>query len=332
MVRKNEKKHIVNYENSIQKSNEFSFSRLSSKLTLNQMQLLAFAIYCTQQNETTMFNKIDFEKKFNLGEYRTEYAYRDSRQLLTLQVSVRDFESNKFKLWNVFTDMEYDNGQFIFEWNKKIVPHILELKERFITLDFTITNKFKSEFSWILYDELKILYGYWHKSYSKEELMKLFKVQDRKTYQKNTGDFKKKVLDIAIAEINEYTEFEIWYKEEKKGRSIVGFDLHWSSGTSITSATKKQITEIKTIQEAVFDDMFKYVNLNNEESRERAIQLIKELESYREFTSEPICITKEHADFLIKKGKANLQMLEQMLEYERQKPKVPFYNWLDERD
>ena len=53
VVRKNEKKTLTNYENSIKKSNELSMAKLNQGLTLNQMQLLAFAIFSTQQNGIT---------------------------------------------------------------------------------------------------------------------------------------------------------------------------------------------------------------------------------------------------------------------------------------
>ena len=122
-----------------------------------------------------------------------------------------------------------------------MVPHILELKEKYISTDLTITAEFKSGLSWILYDFLKAHYGYWHKPISKVGLMKLFGVEEKKTYQRNASLFKKYVLDVAIGEINEYTELEVRYKEEKKGRSIVGFDLIWSNGKTVASATKNQI-------------------------------------------------------------------------------------------
>ena len=64
MVRYNEKKQLTTYENTIKKSNELSMAKLNHGLTLNQMQLLAFAIFCTQQNGVTEFHKINFEKQF----------------------------------------------------------------------------------------------------------------------------------------------------------------------------------------------------------------------------------------------------------------------------
>lgn len=198
MARKNNKKYIVNYENTIKKSNELSMAKLSHGLTLNQMQLLAYAIYCTQQNGKTSFRKAEFEKKFNLVDFKTAHAREDSKKLYKLSFSVEDLENDYFDYLRVFQRITYNKGLFTFKWSEDIIPHILELKNKFLTTDLTITAKFKSSFSWILYDYLKAHFGYWHKPISKEALMRLFGVEDKKTYRKNTSDFKKAVLDVAI--------------------------------------------------------------------------------------------------------------------------------------
>lgn len=328
MARKNDKKQVVSYENSIKKSNELSMAKLSQGLTLNQMQLLAYAIYSTQQDGKTEFHKADFEKKFGLSRYLTEDAYKDSERILSLKVSTEDLENAKFKFWNVFSSMEYDKGLFQFEWNPKMIPHILELKEKYNTADLTITSQFKSGFSWTLYDYIKAHYGYWHKPISKEALMRLFSVEDRKTYLKSTAQFKRGVLDVAINELNKYTEFEVWYVEEKQGRSIVGFDLHWSTGEKVASATKKQITEIKTILNAIHKDMFKYINLRNDENRQAAIDLVRNSEGMHVYIEEPICITKERAERLIMDANWMLKELERLLEADTNS-KLPLYNWLE---
>ena len=329
MARKNDKKQVVSYENSIKKSNELSMAKLSHGLTLQQMQLLAYAIYSTQQDGKTEFRKADFEKKFGLSRYLTEDAYKDSDRIMSLKTSTEDLENAKFKFWNVFSSMEYDNGKFTFEWNPKMIPHILELKEKFIVTDLTITSQFKSGFSWTLYDYIKAHYGFWHKPLSKDALMRLFGVENRKTYTQSTAQFKRGVLDVAIEEINKYTEFEVWYVEEKKGRAIIGFDLYWSTGEKVDSATKKQIKELKTILNAIHEDMFKYINLRNDENRQTAIEHVKTAEMMNVYTEEPICITKERADRLIMDANWMLRELERLLEADKNSKPV-FYNWLEE--
>lgn len=334
MVRINEKKHIVSYENSIQKSNEFSMAKLNQGLTLHQMQLFAYAIYCTQRNGQTEFHKVDFEKKFNQDKYQTAHAKTDSDKIMGLRIAFEDLENDKFRFINIFTDMEYDNGKFIFGWNPRILPHIIEVKEKYITTDLTITSNFRSSFSWTLYDYLKAHYGYWHKPISKEALLRLFSVETKKTYINNSARFKKTVLDVAIAEINKYTEFEVWYKEEKEGRSITGFDLHWSTGKKEAAATQAQLKELKTIINAITEDPFKYVNLSNEENRNNAIERVRKVGEFMQHVTEPICITKTYADNLLFLANDHLRKLENMLasEVKSNKPKVQFYNWLDERE
>ena len=132
--------------------------------------------------------------------------------------------------------------------------------------------------------------------FPKKHLMRLFCVENTKSYQMNSSLFKKKVLDVSIDEINQYTELNVWYVEEKQGRSIIGFDLHWSTGEKVDSATKKQIKELKTILNAIHEDMFKYVNLRNDENRQTAIEHVKAAEMMNVYTEEPICITKERAN------------------------------------
>ena len=335
MVRKNTKTQLTSYENSIKKSNELSMAKLNHGLSLNQMQLLAFSIYCTQQNGLTEFNKADFEKKFKLTKYNTQDAKKDADKITSVKFSTEDLENEKFSFWNVFMGMEYNKGHFTFEWNPKMIPHILELKEKYITTDLTIASEFRSSFSWTLYDYIKAHHGYWHKPVTKESLMKLFGVENKKTYLENTGRFKKTVLDVAISELNKVTELEVWYKEKKEGRTIVGFDLHWSSGVNVISATKKQINELGTILDAVFDDVYKYVDLKDEVNRQKAIEIVRNLEEIRILTvePEPICITKERADFLIQQANASLKELEYFFEINQSpQKKVTFYNWLEERE
>src|SRR5699024_11583477 len=65
---------------------------------------------------------------------------------------------------------------------------ILDLKNKYVLTDLTVTANFKSGFSWTLYDYLRGLYGAWYISLSKEALMKLFGVEEKKSYQNNRSE------------------------------------------------------------------------------------------------------------------------------------------------
>jgi len=333
LARKNDKKQLVSYENGIKKSNDFSMAKLSHGLTLNQMQLLAFAIFSTQQDGQTGFIKADFERKFEIKRYLTKDAKVDAQRLLDLKFSIEDLENDYFEYWNVFQSIKYDKGEFRFKWTDDMIPHILELKNHYVTTDLTITSQFKSSFSWTLYEYLKARYGAYYVPVSKEALLRLFSVENRKTYQSNTGRFKKTVLDVAIEELNKYTEFEVWYKEKKKGRAIVGFEIHWSTGKTVSLATDNQSEELKRLVDEVFALWDAVHQMQNEDNKEKAKKLVIETEGMRKGKGEHL--TSKEAGEYIPRAKDNLRWIEMMLENDEKpavKKSVPFYNWLTERE
>lgn len=227
------------------------------------MQLFAYAIFLTQKDGKTEFRKYEFEKIFNISQLKSDDAMDDAYRLLDLKIHMRDSEQERGRGHNVFTDYYYDQGQFAFKWNETFIPHILELKEKYIITDLAIISKFRSGFSWILYDYMKAHYGNWHKELSKDELTSLFNVKDRKSYKRSTAEFKRAVLDVAIKEINEHTELEVWYTEKKVGNKITGFVLHGSTGKQLAGATNKQIRLLKEIHEEVDKNMFNSMSVTN---------------------------------------------------------------------
>ena len=307
-------------------------AKLNKGLTLNQMQLLSYAIFSTQKNGSTTFHKADFEKQFNIVKYRTNHAKVDSERLLDLKVSTVDLANDCFGFSNVFTRMTYKKGTFLFKWNEEFIPHILDLKNRYIINDLTVTANFKSSFSWVLYEHLKALYGYWHKQFTKDELMGLFNVEEVKSYQTNTSLFKTKVLDVAIEEINQYTELEIRYTEMKKGRAIVGFDLHWSTGKFETAASEKLITEIRAIVEAVAIDASKLIMISDEQARSNAVRVFNLIMTKAKELTESS--TQEQAQNIYDYIKIRMNELNQILIDTQTEidEKSIFYNWLEERE
>src|SRR5690625_7700512 len=128
MVRKNENTYAIDYSNTIKKSNDLSIAELNYGLTLNQMQLFAFAIFSTQQNGKTEFKKHEFQKKFGIEQYRTEDACIDSEKIMDLKASVKDLEQDFFKFNKIFIEMIYNKGHFKFECNAKLIAHKLDIK------------------------------------------------------------------------------------------------------------------------------------------------------------------------------------------------------------
>src|SRR5699024_8711985 len=207
-----------------------------------------------------------------------------------------------------FGSIKYKGGVFNFKWNEEFIPHILELKEKYVTTDLTITSKFKSSFSWILYDYLKARYGYWKIELSKSACMRLFGVENKKTYRNNTGRFKVSVLDTAIKEINYFTELEVWYTEKKEGRSIAGFELHWSTGKREVKASDKQVALLRNIHDEIDKRMFDYISIEDTNSLEIARKNIIKIKEINEQVNERL--TSEKAKELIWEAKMLSEQLQ----------------------
>jgi len=304
--------------------------KMNRGLTLNQMQLLAYAIYATQQGNTTKFNKSSFEKKFNLIKYHTVRAKDDVSKLMNIKFSQIDLENDKFRFWNVFQEIDYDNGTFSFKWTDRMIPHITDLKDKYVLTDLTIASKFSNNYGWVLYDYLRAKYGCWYVTLSKEKLMNFFGVENVMSYKNNTSIFKRKVLDVAIEEINKHTEIEVYYDEVKDGRSIVGFTLNWSTGGQVKKASNKQMDILINIIDTIFKDTLMYMEIKDDKDRQKALLIIRELQQIQsDYIYQNVGLTNEKCSELTVKANNGLQTLNHLLETKDGKVKVPLHNWLD---
>jgi len=137
------------------------------------------------------------------------------------------------------------------------------------------------------------------------------------------------VLDVAIGELNEYTEFKVWYTETRKGRAIVGFKLHWSTGRRELSATDKQISLLREVHDEVERRMFDYLALENSQSRDIARKYIIRIKEINHQVNEKL--TSKQADKFIQEIKELYKYLQTLLEKDGQKRDTSFYyNWLEE--
>ena len=132
-----QKKMIIGDETSFKKSNKLSMAKLNMGLSKNQMQLFAFAIYSTPDENTGEFfefSKSDFEERFSINNYKTKYAFDDSDKLTDLKFSLDDLKNNKFDFAPIFSRLKYENGVFYCRWNVDFLPHILDLKGYYLTV------------------------------------------------------------------------------------------------------------------------------------------------------------------------------------------------------
>lgn len=76
---------------------------------------------------------------------------------------------------------------------------------------------------------------------------------------KQMNDFKKRVLELAVNEINEKTDLKVSYEQEKKGRKIIGFKFKVLAKDKAKNTKQEGAKNINTA------DMFTTEGLNDKQ-------------------------------------------------------------------
>ena len=178
-----------------------------------------------------------------------------------------------------FTDtITYCEGEGCIEliFGSQVIPQIIDLKKLFTSYEIEQTRNL-NRYGLRLYELLIRWRAKGKAKMSLNDLRNTLGVLDDE-YQA-MGDFKKRVLDIAVSEINANTDITTSYEQHKQGRKIIGF----------TFTIKQKSTAQQTKQTA-------NINLDNLTDQENDI--IAQKNAY----ADSIGATAEHRQNLIKQA------------------------------
>ena len=117
---------------------------------------------------------------------------------------------------------EQDSGLVFLRFSQDVVPLITRLEANFTSYEIQQISSLTSAYAIRLYEVLIK----W-RSTSKTPMMMLSDLRGKLGVENNEyemmSDFKKRVLDIAINQINEHTDITVTYEQHKAGRVITGF-------------------------------------------------------------------------------------------------------------
>ena len=113
-----------------------------------------------------------------------------------------------------------NNGKIRIRLDKDMKPYLLKIKDNFTQYELLYTLRFKSKYTIRLYELIKSIHfdelHTYTREYSLEELKKRLDCEKYEIWQ----SLKARVLDTAIAEINEYSDKIVTYEKIKKGRAV----------------------------------------------------------------------------------------------------------------
>lgn len=184
----------------------------------------------------------------NTGSY---YARRQAAadEMTDRKIIVETDERDRFSVINLVGVVEYDNGSFIVKFEPDLTDDILDLKTNYTVFNLSILMSFKNVFSYRLYELLKsraygnAVYGNnYYVTYDISELKLLIGVVDtaaeavtkalKKPYPdfnkivneisrgnnfRDFRDFKRRVIDKAVNEINEKSDLQVSYSVVRGG-------------------------------------------------------------------------------------------------------------------
>lgn len=116
------------------------------------------------------------------------------------------------------------SGKARIRFDDDMAPYLFDLDKNTTRFQLLNVAPMKSKYSMRLYEICKSWAGIHLKQYGMEELRAMLGIAETELVR--YPDFRRKVLEIAQREINEYTDLEVWFEPVTKGRKTIAIKLH----------------------------------------------------------------------------------------------------------
>ena len=198
------------------------YQLVNAKYKLNTSEIKFIMIALAQINADDKEFK-DYEIKVSELELKLQSEQHETRlkqfakNILSKPLEVPT--NDGWIVFNWFQDIEYIRGQakFRVSISKKLMPYLLELKERFVKYNLRYILPLTSNYSIRLYQLLKEYEKLTRRTFTVVELQDLLQVPNS---LKRYDNFKRKVLQVAEKELIENCDIFFEFEEIKEGRKV----------------------------------------------------------------------------------------------------------------
>lgn len=208
----------------------------ASNLSLNELKLLRFIIMQTQKGDKELLEyELTAKELCKLLDIKNKDMYKrlDTMTTHIMQEVVRigDDSKQEWKKFHWVDVCEYKKGVITIQLSKQLEPYLLNLRGCFTRYQLSEIISLKSIYAIRIYE---ILNGYMNEnnlpyadnaveiSVSMETLRQ---ATDTEKKFERPYDFRKKVIEIAIKEINEKSKYHISAKDYRRGHSVAGYEF-----------------------------------------------------------------------------------------------------------
>lgn len=214
------------YHSIVKKSNKI-IQKARYSFSLQQQKILCYLITNLAESDTH-----ETEKKFDIKTFY-DFMEVDSKNYDRVRDNLKALRD---KSWFI---MEKDgtetsvsfltkirtnkrNGTATVFFDKDILPYLQNLREQYTTYKLYYIMTMKSQYSIRLYELFKSVFGKTNWYFSIDDLRKIFMCSS-KSYDR-INNFKSRVIEPSIQEINEKTDIFVDYEYVTEGRKVIGLD------------------------------------------------------------------------------------------------------------
>jgi len=233
--------------------------KASYRLTLDEQRLMMLCI--TKVCRTTMQNPRRFTIRHDeyCKEFNTSWAYKNMRDA-AMRLQQRIIKVGRTVIDGVVYDggainvlsrqlwQEHEGG-IVLEFGEHFMPYLECLKDNFTRFGLKDIAQMNSIYSIRIYELIKMAYEQQKTNKQQafllievEEIRRMFELENKYPRHQN---FKTRVLDVAVKEINEFSRLKVSYEQQKKGRRIHAIKFLIQEKARTIKASSKAAKKIK---------------------------------------------------------------------------------------
>jgi len=226
-----EQKKIIKSNNLIESSYKLSVAeqrllylaatKLNARIIENNMSFDEVKkLIETARFELIEISVVDYMKEYNLKRKDMYYALEKiAQQLFERKIIYQTDDGSVIeKRWVITCKYNENNKSVQLQFHPDLIEDLLLLKNKFTILQFEFAKKLKSQYSYRLYELLKQYSNFKKRKFTIDEFRFVLGIGDDE-YPKYSN-LKSRVIDIAIKEINSFTDIEISVEEIKNKRRV----------------------------------------------------------------------------------------------------------------
>jgi len=148
--------------------------------------------------------------------------------------------------WFDYIKIKKDSGTVIIKIADNMKPYLIQLKECYTQYELLYILAMKSQYSLRLYELLKSYENIHRQTFEMDDLKKRLSAEHYTLF----ADFQRNVLDIALREIEEFSDLNVKYKIIKEGRRFAKIEFF----IEIEEDVKERVATWARIEEILGND------------------------------------------------------------------------------